>query len=108
MAQNELFDSDEMVRLTPEDLKGPLEQLTSLGQREGDRITDKVMSMANNILRRKLESMNIDVEAEAAAADYDDVADYISELDSFYEVVSDLCHSYLEGMERTFPFPILN
>lgn len=108
MAQSELFGSDEMLTITPEDLKRQSEQLSRLGTQAADKITDRIMQSATGIIRNKLDSMGVDVGAAARDAGYDSAEDYISELDTFYEVVSDLCYSYLEGMERAFPFPIIN
>lgn len=98
MAQNELFDPDQMLRLTPEDTVQARERFETTGRQQGDSITDRFMDTAEHVIRTKLRSMNIDVEAEAREEDMD-VDDYIREMDAFYELVDAFAHAYLEGME---------
>lgn len=107
MAQHELFNADEMVRLTPEDTLEAMEKFKSTGRQQGDSVSDQIMARATHIIRVKLRSMGVDLEAEARSEGWD-VDDYIEELDIFYELTSDLARAYLEGLETTMPFPFLN
>lgn len=107
MAQHELFNADEMLTLSPEDTLEAREHFKITGRQQGDSVSDQIMAKASHIIRVKLRSMGIDLEAEARAEGID-VDDYIEELDAFYELTADLAQAYLQGMESTMPFPFLD
>lgn len=107
MPQQELFNPDEVLKLTTSDYQEAMERLKITGRQQGDAITDQIMAKAAHIIRVKLRAMSVDIEAEARAARMD-VDDYIEELDAFYELTSYLTRAYLEGMETALPFPIFD
>ncbi len=107
MAQRELFDPNALIRLTAEDTQDTLEMLKTTGRQQGDAVSDRIMAKAEHIIRVKLRAMGVDIEAEARAEGMD-VDEYIEEMDTYYELTSDLARAYLEGLETAMPFPFLD
>lgn len=107
MAQNELFRPDDILKLTPEDTANARERFKATGRQQGDAISDRFMETAAHIIRVKLRAMDVDIEAEARSEGMD-VDEYIEEMDAYYELVNDFARAYLEGIDLTFPFPVLD
>ena len=107
MGQNELFRPDDVLKLTSEDTIDARERFKVTGRQQGDAITDRFTETAAHIIRVKLRAMNVDIEA-AARDEGMDVDEYIEEMDAYYELVNDFARAYLEGIDQTFPFPVLD
>lgn len=107
MAQHELFNIDEIISIPSSEYADQVSRFETLGRQQGDAATDQMAAKALHIIRVKARAAGIDLETEAASAGMD-VDDLIEETDLYYEVLSELAMSYIQGLDNTFPFPVIN
>ncbi len=105
--QSELFDLTELSPITEEDYAEEEARVDKMGQQAGDEFFNLIQDLVIGIIKKKAAAVGLDLEDEAAKHNMD-VLDYVLELDEFYELTSNLCASFLKGMEYTWPNPIIS
>ena len=106
----ELFNAEDMLKYNPEtnSLASPEDErhVHELGREVADRYSDAIYSLAKDSLLNQLRDKSYDVTSEAEDEGYEDAEELIEETDEFRELVTDLCHEFLLGMNDAWPFPV--
>lgn len=79
-----------------------------LGAQIADQYSDMIMKESRRILSTMYNDKSIDVEANAAAYEYENGADYMDDSDDLMDIATELSRSFLEGMEQAWFYPIIS
>jgi hypothetical protein len=87
------------------DLSKATSRLVRMGSEVGGKYASMIMSMAKEAIRGHMSDISVNMDAEASKYGMEE-DDLLMESDEFFDVVAELCHAFLEGMESDWPMPI--
>ncbi len=76
------------------------------GADAADGQVSRILQASKRLLRLQYQSKNIDLEAQAANAGYDDVDDYLDDSDNLMELSVELAAAFEDGMSTAWFYPV--